>query len=326
MANKLHDYYKVLGLNHNSTSEEIKKAYRQKAKIFHPDVNASSNAGEDFRIITEAYETLSDVDKRRAYDTQDFVNSTYVNSTYINFNTEPLRVNSDLDFAFDFDVERLFYDNSIEIKYMANIACEDCQGSGGDESILCPGCNGLGCIIYNYNFNKLEAANMAVCGFCHGRGKKLVTVCQACEGFGFKKIERSVLITDVLFAAFKKMKLYGKGNSDINNSQPPGNLYLTANLIIQNGYIDHNNLNCIINYPIDILNCITENTIYVTGLNKERHTIHLKQNIFEYTISCKGIPVKKERTDLIVHLQPYMQPIKDTEIKEKIVQYLNITL
>jgi molecular chaperone DnaJ len=221
MAKK--DYYEVLGIQKGTSKEDLKKAYRKLAVKYHPDKNpGSKEAEEKFKEATEAYEILSDDQKRAAYDQFGFagVEGMGGQHDFSNFKGFEDIFGGDLsDFFGNFfgggarrgagngpqqganlryDVEIPFKDavfgTKVEIKYSRQVSCPACKGSraeGGSGKKVCPTCGGTGQIRQSAGFFSLAST----CHTCGGEGYVIERPCKECNGTGTIKQKQKIMVT-----------------------------------------------------------------------------------------------------------------------------------
>jgi molecular chaperone DnaJ len=214
------DYYEVLGLSKDAQEADIKKAYRKLAKKYHPDLNPEDKEAEqNFKEVNEAYEVLSDKEKRSNYDRfghagtnpngfgggggfsgtggfEDifdmfFGGSGFGGSTRRNGpqKGEDLRVDIELKFEeAAFGVEK-------DVDIARNEECHTCHGTGakpGTNVKTCDKCNGTGQIQYTQNTPLGRFVNVKTCDKCHGDGKTVETPCTTCHGRGQEHKRRTI--------------------------------------------------------------------------------------------------------------------------------------
>jgi molecular chaperone DnaJ len=234
------DYYEILGVSKNSTPDEIKKAYRQMALKYHPDKNqGNKDAEEKFKEAAEAYDVLSNPDKKTKYDKfghnapGGFSGATEFNmedifsqfgdifSGFGGFGggrrQESVRTGSDVRIKVKVDLKDIA--NGVEKKLKIPILgrCNVCGGTGAknQSSIrLCPVCNGSGHItkMANTIFGAMQSTT--ICPQCHGEGKKITDLCTECRGEGTVKKEENVSFR-IPPGVHEGMQLHisGKGNA-----------------------------------------------------------------------------------------------------------------
>ncbi len=213
------DYYTILGIPRDATQEEIKRAYRRLALKYHPDRNpGNKEAEEKFKEISEAYEVLSDPEKRAIYDAYGY--SGLKSSGYKGFEdisdifktfsdifeeffsfsfeektqTKP-RDGADLSYEVVLDFEDLFQEKRIKLEIEKFEICDVCKGTGYDPQKgvkICDVCNGKGRVTYTEGFFRISYT----CPDCKGRGTIYVEKCFKCKGSGkiWRKKELEVII------------------------------------------------------------------------------------------------------------------------------------
>ena len=223
------DYYEVLGVSKTSSADEIKKQYRKLALKFHPDRNQSSEAGEHFKEISEAYAVLSDNEKRQVYDQHghagvdgryssddifqgargDFSDifgrsggggfdsifeSIFGRSGGGGFNFNQQR-GSDILFETSVTLEDVLHGKKMEIDLQKQIQCDICQGTGckpGTSKKTCTTCNGQGQVRQSRNMGFASFVTAAPCPTCSGQGSLIETPCNECKGQGNKKGNKKI--------------------------------------------------------------------------------------------------------------------------------------
>lgn len=224
------DYYETLGIDRNATEEDIKKAYRKMAKLYHPDVNPNNpEAEQKFKDISEAYEVLSDPSKKLEYDNPyksngfgvhfdgfDGFNGFKVDMFENFFGGRKMRFNSHIETSIRVDPKTLILGGSIQTQLERNVFCSDCNGEGGEKDV-CGDCKGTGAILQVVGPYSMSSP----CPRCAGTGKMITVPCKRCQGAGNHSV------TD--YATFQlpqncpigvKFKIDGKGHATYNNVLP----------------------------------------------------------------------------------------------------------
>jgi molecular chaperone DnaJ len=255
MATKKRDYYEVLGVNRDSSEEEIKKAYRKLAMKHHPDRNpGNKDAEERFKEAKEAYEILTDADKRRAYDAYGFAG---VNPQMGGMGPGPegfggfaeafgdifsdifgagqgrgrasVFRGADLRYNLEVSLEQAARGTETKIRIPTMETCETCKGSGakpGTSPKTCETCHGSGTVRLSQGFFSIQQT----CPTCHGTGKMITDPCQACRGAG--RIKRHKTLAVKIPAGVDegdRIRLAGEGEAGVNGG-PPGDLYVVMHL------------------------------------------------------------------------------------------------
>lgn len=173
------NYYEVLGLDENATPEEIKKAYRQKAKEFHPDKGGDEAV---FKDIAEAYDTLGDDNKRKNYDyTRKHTGNQSHNDFLNSFMRQQRNIVPDKIISAELSVLDSYKGGVKTINYMKNEKCDTCNGQGG-ERVTCTHCNGAGYIVEQYGSGFYTQIIKRPCDICRTRGFTFKTHCNSCHG------------------------------------------------------------------------------------------------------------------------------------------------
>ena len=266
MANEnKRDYYEVLGVEKNAAADEIKRAYRKLAAKYHPDVNHEADAEAKFKEINEAYEVLSNQEKRQLYDQYGFagVDPNFAASQGGNpfGGFGGFSGFGDLGDIFgDFfgggsrtrssggtraargenvvvQVEVSFEEAAFGCKKEVNVSrietCDQCHGSGcaeGTHPETCPQCRGTGQVRTTQSFMGMTMQSTAACPTCGGRGKLIRTPCTRCKGKG--RIKRSTKQTVEVPAGIddnQAFRISGQGSAGANGG-PNGDLMVNVRI------------------------------------------------------------------------------------------------
>lgn len=177
----MENYYNILGVNENATSDEIKKSYRKLAMEHHPDKGGDE---ETFKKLSEAYDILGEESKRQQYDYQrkNHMGGGIFEEFFNSFNNRQ-RQTIVPDKIIELEVSVLESYNSVEkvFSYVKNDKCGGCNGSGG-EKIKCVTCNGSGVILVKMGNGFFSQVIQQSCGHCKGSGFLYKSVCNTCNG------------------------------------------------------------------------------------------------------------------------------------------------
>jgi molecular chaperone DnaJ len=237
------DYYEVLGINKNATADEIKKAYRKLVKIHHPDKGGDETL---FKEISEAYEILSDKDKKNKYDTFGHTDNNYVNHDDMRSSFDDMfskifrrqqqsreRVGENLTLTIKLTLEEIFQGVKKKYNYIRDVSCGDCSGHGGSEPQDCATCGGTGHIrqVNRTPFGFME--QISDCHICNGTGTTFKDECKTCSGKGLVKKQELVEV-DIPTGVIDGMSfvMSGKGHGIKSGRE--------GNLIIRISEIPHN--------------------------------------------------------------------------------------
>lgn len=259
MSQKKQDYYAVLGINKGSTDDEIKKAYRKMAMKYHPDRNAGNKSAEEqFKTVQQAYEVLSDPQKRQVYDTYGHA-GVDASSGYGGYHQQQgsanfddvfgnifgdifgaregggfsrgsrqsqVRKGSDLRHIVDLSLENAIHGTSITID-LKNIptTCKLCNGSGakdGAKPTTCATCHGHGQVRMQQGFFSVQQT----CPSCSGEGSIIVDHCKQCRGSG--RVDSSKTLSVKIPPGVDngdKIRLQGEGEAGVRGGKS-GDLYV----------------------------------------------------------------------------------------------------
>ena len=241
------DYYAILGVEKDASTEEIRKAFQQKARKLHPDVNKAPDAEERFKEVSEAYAVLSDPDKRKRYDAMRSGNpfagagAPTQGGGYADpfgFGGSPFgwgpfgaatsrrrsrayRPRAGADVVFDLTVDSTTARNGARrgVTYQRYVACDACHGSGSvasDHAATCPTCGGRGSITVDTGLFGVMAMT---CPECEGTGRVVADPCSACGGSG-RTLTASEVVVDVPAGSHDgdEVRVAGMGNAGTNGS------------------------------------------------------------------------------------------------------------
>lgn len=243
------DYYEVLGVSRDASADEIKKAYRSLARKYHPDVNKEPDAAEKFKEAKDAYEVLSDDQKRATYDQFGHVdpNQGMGGGGFSDFggfgdifdmffggggarrNPNAPQRGNDLQYTMQIEFEEAVFGKETDIQIPRTEECDNCFGTGakpGTKPETCGTCRGTGQqeIVQNTAFGRI--VNRRVCSTCHGQGKIIREKCGVCHGSGkVKKTRKIHLRIPAGVDDGAQLRVSGEGEPGLRGG-PPGDLYV----------------------------------------------------------------------------------------------------
>lgn len=250
------DYYEVLGVAKNADDAELKKAFRTLARKYHPDVNKDPDAVEKFKEINEAYQILSDPQKRAAYDQYGHAGidpnafgggfggfsgfsggfgdifgdifSDFFGGGGSSTRNGPKR-GSDLRYDLDISFEEAVFGCKKNITVDKTVSCTSCGGSGaeaGSKRKTCPNCKGRGTITRQQGFFAMQTT----CPNCHGEGEIIEKPCRTCSGTGrIRQASKLEVTIPSGVETGSRLKISGEGEAG-EKGGPSGNLYIFLNV------------------------------------------------------------------------------------------------
>ncbi|MFC7393297.1 molecular chaperone DnaJ [Scopulibacillus cellulosilyticus] len=252
------DYYEVLGVDRDASKDDIKKAYRKLARKYHPDVNKDSDAPEKFKEVKEAYETLSNPQKKAHYDQfghtdpnqagfggsqgfgagdfggfGDIFDMFFGGGGGRRRDPNAPRQGADLQYTMTITFEEAAFGKETDIQIPREETCATCKGSGakpGTQPETCPHCHGSGQLNVEQNTPFGRVVNRRVCQYCQGTGKFVKDKCTTCGGSGRVKKQKKIHVKiPAGVDDGQQIRLSGQGEAGINGG-PAGDLYVVFNV------------------------------------------------------------------------------------------------
>lgn len=253
------DYYEILGVSKNASKDEIKSAFRKKARELHPDVNKAPDAEEKFKELGKAYETLSDDNKRATYDQygeDGLKNAGFdtggpfaggfgdLNDIFESFfggfggfgfggrqDPNAPRRGDDLRYDIKLTFEEAVFGVQKHIEFNHLELCPDCRGTGaekGSAKKTCPQCHGTGQIKTVTRTPLGNFAQITTCPQCHGSGQVIDKPCKKCQGQGMINTDKKVEIKiPAGVDNMSKIRISGEGDCGVNGG-PSGDLFVVV--------------------------------------------------------------------------------------------------
>jgi molecular chaperone DnaJ len=245
------DYYEILGVGRDATSDEIKRAFRRIARATHPDANPGDPASEaQFKDAAEAYEVLSDPDRRRRYDRGDTIDLSDLFGGWGGFDDllrsvfgdgqmfgegaqgRPPR-GRDVLIRVDVDLEGAAFGTEAPVSFRTKSTCLACAGTGaeGDDGrSTCPECGGSGSVRMARRSLFGTMMTVGACPTCRGEGVLVTNPCPVCSGVGTVDEETTVTVeVPAGVSTGTRLRLSGRGESGGRNG-PSGDLYVEVHV------------------------------------------------------------------------------------------------
>jgi molecular chaperone DnaJ len=357
------DYYDVLGVPKNASDDDIKKAYRKLAMKFHPDRNhgdEAKKAEEKFKEAKEAYEMLSEPQKRAAYDQYGHAgvdpNAAGMGGGFRGgpegfggfaeafgdifgdiFNGgrrgggggggPQVYRGSDLSYAMEITLEEAANGKDAQIRIPTWDSCDTCHGTGakpGTSAKTCTSCNGAGTVHMRQGFFSIQQT----CPHCHGSGKVIPEPCTTCNGAG--KIKRQKTLEVKIPAGINEgMRIRSAGNGEPGtNGGPPGDLYIEIRIKEHDIFErDGDDLHCTV--PVSLTTVALGGSIEVPTLGGKAEIELPEGTQHGKTFRLRGKGIKGLRSsypgDLYCHVS-VETPVKLTEHQRKLLKELDESL
>lgn len=328
------DYYDVLGASRNASGDELKKAYRRKARELHPDQNKDNpGAAEEFKAVNEAYDVLKDPSKKQVYDqfghdglssagaSSGFSTSGDFGSVFTDVfgdifgdfmgggrsraNTRAAR-GADLRYDLRINLAEAFTGTSKTVTVQSSAACKACDGKGtegGAAPQQCPTCSGSGKVRAQQGFFTIERT----CPTCQGVGMVIRNPCTNCAGAGRVKEDRTIKIeVPPGVDTGTRIRLAGRGDAGMRGGGP-GDLYVFVD-IAEHEVFNRSDSDLYCRMPIAMTTAALGGEIEVPTISGERTKVKIlsgSQSGRRMRLAGKGMPGLKNpsvRGDMFIEL------------------------
>jgi molecular chaperone DnaJ len=347
------DYYEVLGVPRDADENAIKSAYRRLARQYHPDVSKAADAEERFKEVNEAYEILSDADKRQAYDrfghaaTQAGFGGPAAGSPFTGFGgfgdifeeffggtrgtvRGPVR-GADLRYDMEITFQEAVFGAEKEIEIPRYETCPTCAGSGaepGTKPIRCPQCNGTGEVRRAQQTILGSFVSVTTCPRCNGEREIVTTPCTTCRGQKRVRVTRKLSVTiPAGVDDGTRIRLAGEGEPG-ERGGPPGSLYVVLS-VQPHPLFQRQENDILLELPINIVQAALGAEVQVPTLEgKTKLTIPAgTQHGHTFKLRGKGVPILRttRRGDQLVTVRVVV-PEKLTDKQRKLLKDLGETL
>jgi molecular chaperone DnaJ len=285
------DYYDILGVDRNVSDDELKKAYRKMARQHHPDLQSGEHqkkaAEEKFKEINEAYEVLSDQDKRKRYDMfghagaqqgagfegfggfggagfGDVFNDIFEDFFGQTRGGSRAERGNDLQYNLELSFEEAVYGKDAKLKIPRWEICTDCKGTGAKSASAiktCPSCKGAGQLRFQQGFFSVSRP----CGQCEGAGHIITEPCPTCQGRQRVYKERTIAVhIPAGIETGMRLRLANEGEHG-SNAGPPGDLYV-AITVKPHPIFQRKGLDILCDVPVNLVTAILGGKVEVPTL------------------------------------------------------------
>ncbi len=345
------DYYEVLGLSRNATENEIKRAFRKRAKECHPDRNKGDPTAEQrFKEINEAYEVLKDPEKRAAYDQfghaafegggfssgaghgfgADFgaSMSDIFDDLFSEFMGGPRRGGrrgargrqrgDDLRHSLEITLGEAYTGKQVQIRIPTSVTCETCGGSGakpGTSAGACATCGGHGKVRASQGFFTIERT----CPSCMGRGEVIKDPCASCNGTGRVRRERTLSVN--IPAGVEdgtRIRLAGEGEAGMRGG-PPGDLYIFLS-IRPHEFFQRDGADIFCRVPISMTVAALGGQIEVPTVEGGRARVRIPEGTEtgkQFRLRGKGMPVLRSKAVGDMYIQVEVETPKNLNRRQR---------
>ena len=341
------DYYELLGISQSAGKEEIKKAYRKLAMKYHPDRNPGDQEAEaKFKEIGEAYEVLSDDQKRAAYDRfghgafeqgggmgggagmggfggfgaggfADIFDEMFGDMMGGGRRRSSGR-GADLRYDMEITLEEAFQGKQAQIKVPTSVSCDSCEGTGaepGSKPVNCTTCNGDGRVRQQQGFFTIERT----CPTCGGAGQQIDKPCKACDGAGRVHRERSLQVNiPEGVEDGTRIRLAGEGEAGMRGA-PAGDLYIFLT-VKPHRIFEREGANMACRVPIPMTTAALGGTIEVPVIDGTRAKISIPegtQSGTQFRLKGKGMTVVRSNARGDMYVQVEVEVPKNLSKRQK---------
>ena len=352
MAKK--DYYDVLGVKKNASSEELKSAYRKLAVKYHPDKNPGDKSAEDkFKEASEAYGVLSDKSKKENYDNfghaafengggqggfggfsgadfsdifEDFFGD-FGGGRRSSSRRSSANRGSDLRYDLSISLEEAYFGKKQNIQFSTSEKCDTCKGNGskpGSSPERCTYCGGSGRVRSNQGFFTVQQT----CPQCAGSGEEITNPCIDCNGQGIKQKSKKISVTiPEGVDDGTRIRLAGKGEAGTRGGGS-GDLYLFIN-VKSHELFKRSDVNLFFEFPISIADAALGTTIEIPTIEGKKAKIKIPggtQDGKQFRLKGKGMPYMRRGDfgDLYVQVKTEVPVYLNKEQKDLLERFRKI--
>src|SRR5436190_23698184 len=349
------DYYEVLSVSRSCSDDDIKKAYRRLALQFHPDRNNAPEATERFKEATEAYQVLSDAEKRSQYDryghaafergvgagSVDFSNfvGLSIEDLFESFFGTPggrgarqrVQRGQDLRYDMQLTLEEAVFGTTKEVSLTKHVTCTRCSGNGmepGSQPVKCSRCEGSGEIRRVQQNIFGQFVNVTLCDRCGGEGQMIADPCKECQGRGMVRAKQTIAI-EIPQGADEglQIRLTSQGEPAPRGGVA-GHLYVVLH-VQQHRYFKRQGHDLLLEVPINIAQAALGDEFNVPTLDNKEVQVKIPpgtQSGRIVRVRNEGVPYLREhgRGDLQVHIR-VRTPTELSDEQKKLFRQLSTT-
>ncbi len=341
------DYYEALGVDRSASDDDMKKAYRKLAMKYHPDRNQGDKKAEHkFKELSEAYEVLSDEQKRAAYDrfghaAFDGTGGQQAADFNFNFSTGFADIfdemfgdfvgsrrgrtssgkGADLRFNLEITLEEAFAGKQTTIRVPTSVSCDTCQGSGaakGSRAVPCPTCQGQGKVRAQQGFFTIERT----CQACHGAGNVIQNPCSDCQGTGRVRKQKTLSVN--IPAGVEdgtRIRLSNEGEAGVRGGHQ-GDLYIFLS-IANHQFFQRDGSNIYCQVPISMTTAALGGRIEVPTVEGHRARVTIPsgtQSGHRFRLRNKGMSVMRSGARGDMYIQATIEtPVNLTKRQKELL-------
>ncbi|HRK18154.1 MAG TPA: molecular chaperone DnaJ [Hyphomicrobiaceae bacterium] len=340
------DYYDVLGVSRTADEAQLKSAYRKLAMQYHPDRNPGDAVAEqNFKEVNEAYQVLSDAQKRAAYDRfghqavdgsggagaggfgPDFASSMsdIFDDLFGDFmggrrgrQRSGRERGADIRYNMDISLGEAFQGKTAQIRVPTSVGCETCSGTGakaGTQPVQCGACAGTGKVRASQGFFTIERT----CGQCQGRGEVIKDPCPNCSGSGRITKERTLSVN--IPAGVEdgtRIRLAGEGEAGLRGG-PPGDLYIFLS-VTPHEFFQRDGADIFCRVPIAMTTAALGGQIEVPTLDGSMTRVKIPEGCEtgkQFRLKGKGMPVLRSKTLGDMYIQVDVETPKNLTSRQR---------
>ncbi|MCH8869036.1 MAG: molecular chaperone DnaJ [Chloroflexi bacterium] len=328
MTTRKRDYYDTLGVSQGASDEDIKKAFRKLAMEYHPDRNRREGAEEKFKEINEAYQVLSDSEKRGTYDRFGHAGVTGNGKGFEGFENfggfgdifdaffggssrsrpNAARRGSDLQYSLTVEFEEAVFGVDQDVELQRTETCSSCHGSrseGGAAPQTCSNCGGVGEVRRAHQSVFGQFVQVVACNVCRGDGRIITDPCSRCRGSGQERRNRKLEVSiPGGIEEGTQVRLRGEGEQGINGG-PAGDLYVVVRIKPHEIFRREGN-DIVYTLPLNVAQAALGAKVIIPTLKgeAEMEIPSATQSGQSFRLKGKGVPYlrSKRRGDQIVHV------------------------